>query len=224
MLGLTPPVEELDEELGGGQRIPIALGQRRQTSRRLGDEVPIRRSPGPGRAPPPRAYRPGARLRSPRPARPGRTARPPPRPDRRRAPTPGAARRLRPAPDRRFSPRASAPHPPAPRPRGCARTIPSPVAAHCPDAGCASSAMARSLPPPVTRVSPVASRAKHRVYWTSALDRCGIPRYRAAMHRSVGTPIKTIRDHGPAAARWYGFVFFGYVPPALLAGREAMSR
>ncbi len=55
------------------------------------------------------------------------------------------------------------------------------------------------------------------------LDRYGIPRYRAAMHRSVGTPIKTIRDHGPAAARWYGFVFFGYVPPALLAGREAMS-
>jgi hypothetical protein len=44
------------------------------------------------------------------------------------------------------------------------------------------------------------------------------------MHRSVGTPIKTIHDQGPAAARWYGFVFFGYVPPALLAGREAMSR
>jgi hypothetical protein len=43
------------------------------------------------------------------------------------------------------------------------------------------------------------------------------------MHRSVGIPIKTIRDHGPVAARWYGFVFFGYVPPALLAGREAMS-
>jgi hypothetical protein len=43
------------------------------------------------------------------------------------------------------------------------------------------------------------------------------------MHRSVGTPIKTIRDHGLAVARWYGFVFFGYVPPALLAGREAMS-
>src|SRR5829696_8263418 len=56
------------------------------------------------------------------------------------------------------------------------------------------------------------------------LDRYGFARYRAAMHRSVGTPIKTIRDHGPAAARWYGFVFFGYVPPALLAGREAMSR
>jgi hypothetical protein len=44
------------------------------------------------------------------------------------------------------------------------------------------------------------------------------------MHRSVGSPIETNRDHGPAAARWYGFVFFGYVPPALLAGREAMSR
>jgi hypothetical protein len=43
------------------------------------------------------------------------------------------------------------------------------------------------------------------------------------MHRSVGTPIETIRDNGLAAARWYGFVFFGYVPPALLAGREAMS-
>src|SRR5215217_4782074 len=55
------------------------------------------------------------------------------------------------------------------------------------------------------------------------LDRYEIHRYRAAMHRSVGTPSKTIRDHGPTA-RWYGFVFFGYVPPALLAGREAMSR
>jgi hypothetical protein len=56
------------------------------------------------------------------------------------------------------------------------------------------------------------------------LDRYGFRRYRAAMHRSVGTPNKTIHDQGPAAARWYGFVFFGYVPPALLAGREAMSR
>jgi hypothetical protein len=36
-------------------------------------------------------------------------------------------------------------------------------------------------------------------------------------------PIETIRDHGPAT-RWYGYVFFGYVPPALLAGRKAMSR
>src|SRR3954447_10472023 len=55
------------------------------------------------------------------------------------------------------------------------------------------------------------------------LDRYGIRRYRADMHRSVGTPSKTIRANG-SAARWYGFVFFGYVPPALLAGREAMSR
>src|SRR5919206_25914 len=41
------------------------------------------------------------------------------------------------------------------------------------------------------------------------------------MHRSVGMPIETKRDHGSAATRWYGFVFFGYVPPALLAGLEA---
>jgi hypothetical protein len=44
------------------------------------------------------------------------------------------------------------------------------------------------------------------------------------MHRSVGTPNETIRDHGLTAACWCGYVFFGYVPPALLAGREAMSR
>ena len=44
------------------------------------------------------------------------------------------------------------------------------------------------------------------------------------MHRSVGTPNETFRHQLPAAAGWYGFVFFGYVPPALLAGREAMSR
>ena len=45
MLGLTTPVEELDKELGGGQRIPITLGQGRQTSRRLGDEVSIANLP-----------------------------------------------------------------------------------------------------------------------------------------------------------------------------------
>jgi hypothetical protein len=44
------------------------------------------------------------------------------------------------------------------------------------------------------------------------------------MIRSVGTTIETSRDHGPAAARWYGYVFFGYVPPALLAGQEAAIR
>jgi hypothetical protein len=44
------------------------------------------------------------------------------------------------------------------------------------------------------------------------------------MHRSDGEPTETMRDRGPAAARWYGYVFFGYVPPALLAGREAVSR
>jgi hypothetical protein len=82
--------------------------------------------------------------------------------------------------------------------------------------------MVRSLPPPLTRVSPVKSR-KAESLLDERLDRYGFARYRAAMHRSVGTPSKTIRDHGPAAARWYGFVFFGYVPPALLAGREAMS-
>ena len=47
MLGLTTPVEELDKELGGGQRIPVTLGQRRQTSRRLGDEISIADLPGP---------------------------------------------------------------------------------------------------------------------------------------------------------------------------------
>jgi hypothetical protein len=44
------------------------------------------------------------------------------------------------------------------------------------------------------------------------------------MHRSAGTPIEIVRRDGSAAARWYGYVFFGYVPPALLAGREAVSR
>ncbi len=43
------------------------------------------------------------------------------------------------------------------------------------------------------------------------------------MHTSDGAPSETIRIHEPAA-RWYGYVFFGYVPPALLAGREAMIR
>ena len=58
----------------------------------------------------------------------------------------------------------------------------------------------------------------------SGLDRSGRERYRAAMHRSTGEPTKTMRDRGPAAARWFGYVFFGYVPPALLAGTEAVSR
>ena len=31
-------------------------------------------------------------------------------------------------------------------------------------------------------------------------------------------PSEMTRDHGHAAARWYSYVFFGYVPPALLAG------
>ena len=44
------------------------------------------------------------------------------------------------------------------------------------------------------------------------------------MIRSAGNPIETNQDHGPAAARWFGYVFFGYVPPALLAGQEAVSR
>jgi len=44
------------------------------------------------------------------------------------------------------------------------------------------------------------------------------------MHKSAGLLIETIRCQGPVAVRWYGFIFFGYVPPVLLAGREAMSR
>ena len=44
------------------------------------------------------------------------------------------------------------------------------------------------------------------------------------MLRSAGTTFETMCDHGPAAARWYGYVFFGYVPPALLAGPEAVNR
>ncbi len=54
------------------------------------------------------------------------------------------------------------------------------------------------------------------------LDRWRGARYRAAMYRSVGTANETIRDHG-LSARWYGYVFFSYVSPALLAGRKAMS-
>ena len=44
------------------------------------------------------------------------------------------------------------------------------------------------------------------------------------MHRRAGTPIEINQDRGLAAARWFGYVFFGYVPPALLAGPEAASR
>lgn len=44
------------------------------------------------------------------------------------------------------------------------------------------------------------------------------------MIRSAGNPNETNRDHGPAAARWFSYVFFGYVPPALLAGHKAVSR
>ena len=94
-----------------GSPLRSASAARRRVASAMRSPSP---SPGPGRAPPPRAYRPGDRLRSPRPARPGRRAHPPPRPDRRRAPTPGAARRLRPAPDRRFAPRASGPRPAGP--------------------------------------------------------------------------------------------------------------
>jgi hypothetical protein len=56
------------------------------------------------------------------------------------------------------------------------------------------------------------------------LDRSRNDRYRAAMHRSIGKPIEIARTNGLAAARWYGYFFFGYVPPALLAGRKAVSR
>jgi hypothetical protein len=44
------------------------------------------------------------------------------------------------------------------------------------------------------------------------------------LHRSAGTPVEDIVDHRPAAPRWYGYFFFGYVPPALLVGREAVNR
>jgi hypothetical protein len=44
------------------------------------------------------------------------------------------------------------------------------------------------------------------------------------MLKSAGKQIKMARDRGPASARWYGYVFFYYVPPALLAGQEAVSR
>ncbi len=44
------------------------------------------------------------------------------------------------------------------------------------------------------------------------------------MNRSAGKQLKTIVTGGPAASRWYGYVFFGYVSPALLAGQEAVSR
>ena len=43
------------------------------------------------------------------------------------------------------------------------------------------------------------------------------------MHISDGAPTKMFRTN-ELSARWYGYVFFGYVPPALLAGREAMIR
>ena len=43
------------------------------------------------------------------------------------------------------------------------------------------------------------------------------------MHISDGAPTKMFRTN-ELSARWYAYVFFGYVPPALLAGREAMIR
>src|SRR3954447_1502021 len=44
------------------------------------------------------------------------------------------------------------------------------------------------------------------------------------MLKSAGKQIKMSRDRGPSLARWYGYVFFYYVPPALLAGQEAVRR
>jgi hypothetical protein len=45
------------------------------------------------------------------------------------------------------------------------------------------------------------------------------------MHRSAGTPTQYAMNHGPAAVRWFSYAYFyGYVPPALLAGREAANR
>jgi hypothetical protein len=44
------------------------------------------------------------------------------------------------------------------------------------------------------------------------------------MLKSAGKQNEMSRDRGPALASWYGFVFFYYVPPALLAGQEAVSR
>jgi hypothetical protein len=44
------------------------------------------------------------------------------------------------------------------------------------------------------------------------------------MLKSAGKQNEMLRDSGPASARWYGYVFFYYVPPALLAGQEAVNR
>jgi hypothetical protein len=44
------------------------------------------------------------------------------------------------------------------------------------------------------------------------------------MLKSAGTQNEMLQDRGLASARWYGYVFFYYVPPALLAGQEAVSR
>ena len=44
------------------------------------------------------------------------------------------------------------------------------------------------------------------------------------MHRRAGMPTETNQDRGLLATRWFSFVFFGYVPPALLAGQEAVIR
>jgi hypothetical protein len=43
------------------------------------------------------------------------------------------------------------------------------------------------------------------------------------MQISDGVPTEMFRAN-ELSARWYSYVFFGYVPPALLAGREAMIR
>lgn len=56
------------------------------------------------------------------------------------------------------------------------------------------------------------------------LDRSREDRYRATMHSNDREPIVALTNRGRAADRWCGYVYFGYVPPALLAGQEAVSR
>ena len=51
MLRLTAPIEELDEELGGGEWIAVTLGHSGQAPRRFGDEVSVHDVPCPVKHP-----------------------------------------------------------------------------------------------------------------------------------------------------------------------------
>ena len=190
-------------------------------SLRQSDHHPQCSEPEP--APPPRGCRQGDRPPFLRPAPQGQRD---PRPllhHHRTVRQPQAARRSPPARGHRISPRASAPRPRDQSPPACGRTTPNQAAAHCPDVGCASSAAARDFRQPKTRGGSRRIRDYSVSLLDVPLDRSRHARYRAAMAQKRRD---TNRDHPPVRAGCSPLVwllFFGYVPPALLVGREATA-